>query len=103
MTEVWYCAVTNMLDDYSCRVHYQAGIREPVHESCGPRRLVPFDALVLVRDAEGNWPAWAIKKLRKLVGGHFQRDHRHPVGCDCRGEASILDALAEAAKENPQW
>lgn len=53
------------------------------------RRLVPVDALVLVRDADGLWPQWAVNVFDVHVDGEYD-------------PFAFFDALAEAAKDNPQ-
>lgn len=53
-----------------------------------PFRLVPRDALVLVRDADGQWPEWIYDAWPDCPDeGHIAQD-------------VVLDALAEA--DNPQ-
>lgn len=99
MTEVWWCAVH--FSGYAIdpenhaeegRICYKAALLDS-HGCIGvPRRLVPVDALVIVRDAEGNWPQWALGVLVNILF----------VGPVPNWDAAALDALAEAARINLQ-
>lgn len=82
MTELWWCAVhraAESAEEGTCEVMavkwtFAAAMGVgPSNDRCGwiRKRLVPVDALVLVRDAEGNWPEWVygIPALLEFVGG----------------------------------
>lgn len=104
---VWWCAVSS-----GARCQHMQG--RDGHDQCGLRRLVPVDALVLVRDAEGLWPVELRRQVKAIIEWASTTGQRSTENAD--GSMSyelvaviaenigtlILDALAEAAKDNPQ-
>lgn len=85
---IWWCEVVGQVVEGKpitrCR-HF----RDDGHQLCGYKRLVPADALVLVRDADGLWPQWAVNVFDSQVDGEYD-------------PFAFFDALAEAAKDNPR-
>lgn len=48
------------------------------HSQCGPMLLVPTSAIVIERDADGEWPDWAYEVAAhrlQFVGGTDQWQH----------------------------
>lgn len=87
MLPIWWCLEHGDTGNVS-RCGWQWMGKADSGEGCEmvQRRLVPVGALVLVRDADGNWPEWAVKAVQ-AVDDYFE----HYAD-------DVLDALA-AAKE----
>lgn len=89
---VWWCAEDNRSGDENCHAGW--------HEACGPRLLVDPSALVVERDATGEWPEWA----KRAVAAHTEwkahatkfADHGYTIH---RTVLDILDGLAAAQQD----